>query len=130
MCGLVTVHIIMMNNNLCSIILITLIYNDTCIWYHINGLKYNNHITAQLFSYFLLYMKPDTVSIIISGITSQNRTEQNRTIKQNGIFINMYNLYIVNHVHRTKHIHYKTYIINEFTLILNCSLTGSMKIFI
>ena len=34
-----------------------------------NDLKYTNNIPAQFFSYFLYYMKPDIINIIISGIT-------------------------------------------------------------
>ena len=40
-----------------------------CIWYLIDYLKYTVNIHAQLFRYLLCYMKPDTISIIISGIT-------------------------------------------------------------
>ena len=36
---------------------------------HINYLKYTNNIPAELFCYLLFYIKSDTVSIIISGIT-------------------------------------------------------------
>ena len=34
-----------------------------------NYLKYTINIHAQLFCYLLFYIKPDMVSIIISGIT-------------------------------------------------------------
>ena len=43
-----------------------LLYND--IWYHIHDLKHEDNILAELFSYLLFYMKPNTVSIIISSI--------------------------------------------------------------
>ena len=39
------------------------------MWYHINNIKYTNTITTHFFHYLLFYMKPDTVSITISGIT-------------------------------------------------------------
>ena len=45
-----------------------MLYND--IWYHIKCLKYTNNNPAQFFRYMLFYMKPDTVSIIISGIAA------------------------------------------------------------
>ena len=38
------------------------------IWYHINYLKSTNNIPAKFFRYLLYYLKPDTVSIIISVI--------------------------------------------------------------
>ena len=37
--------------------------------HHINYLKYTNNIPAQFFHYLLFYMKQNTMSIIISGIT-------------------------------------------------------------
>ena len=37
--------------------------------YGITYIKYTNNIPAQLFCYLLLYMKPDNISIFISGIT-------------------------------------------------------------
>ena len=42
---------------------------DIDIWYEINYLKYTNNIPARLFRNLLFYMQPDTISIIISGIT-------------------------------------------------------------
>ena len=38
-------------------------------WYNINYLKCTNNIPAQSFRYLLFYMIPDTISVIISGIT-------------------------------------------------------------
>ena len=55
----------------CSTTLYWLLYNDICN--QINDLKYTNKIPAQLFiSYLLFYMKPDMISIIISGIKYTN----------------------------------------------------------
>ena len=39
------------------------------IWYHINYLKYASNIHIQFFHYLLFYMKPDTIRIIIAGIS-------------------------------------------------------------
>ena len=55
--------------------------------YHISYLKYTNNIPAQFFRNLLFYMKPYTISIIMSGITDpftlryKNKTYQN--IKKN-----------------------------------------------
>ena len=52
-----------------SILLITLSCYIMISGYHINDPNYNYNVLAQFFPYFLFYMKPDTISIIISGIT-------------------------------------------------------------
>ena len=59
----------MLINSFC-IITLYLIYNDTCIRYHINYIKCINNIPARFFSYLLFNMKPDTINIIISCITN------------------------------------------------------------
>ena len=48
---------------------ITLLARIKNIWNHINYLKSTNNMPTEFFHYLLFYMVPDTISIIISGIT-------------------------------------------------------------
>ena len=64
--GMLGNNMYMINNNYYITITHYLLLSDD-VWYHIKYLKYINNILSLFLSLF--YMKPDTITIIMSGIT-------------------------------------------------------------